>query len=199
MAVDSSCSVNSRPLTATAASTAASTATSTASTSAQQLIQQSGPSRSRQGESSAAGTAGATSSSFSSAANGQQTGVQAANSPETSAASNSLLDNDSFESSETVNTSYNGDNLSHEISANIDDLLSNSVGYVKPYWIPDNEAPACMGCSTKFNLIVRRHHCRGCGQVFCSSCCHYYIKLPYLSYKEGRICKICVNLLDCCK
>lgn len=47
-------------------------------------------------------------------------------------------------------------------SANIDDFLSNSVGYIKPYWVPDSEAPNCMFCNTKFNIIVRRHHCRAC-------------------------------------
>ena len=128
----------------------------------------------------------------------------------TATTSSLLIDNDSYESADTVNTGFTQDdendenNLSNREIANssssntnIDDLLLNSVGYVKPYWIPDKEAPNCMFCGTKFNLIVRRHHCRACGKVACSLCCHYYIKLPYLGFKEGRICKVCVNLLDC--
>ena len=166
---DSSCSVNSRPPLTSAPENSATNSTATGASSLQQCIQQSG--RSTAGCSEERSTAlEPTSSSFShsSTANGHQTGVQPPNDQDTSVASNSLLD--SYESSETVNASYNGDgNLSNEISAssNIDDLLSNSVGYIRPYWVPDKEAPVCMNCSTKFNLIVRRHHCRACGTPFC--------------------------------
>lgn len=54
------------------------------------------------------------------------------------------------------------DNLNENNTTNpdLDEFLSNSVGYVKPHWIPDKEAPVCMFCNAKFNLINRRHHCR---------------------------------------
>ena len=29
-----------------------------------------------------------------------------------------------------------------------------------PRWVPDDEAPACMGCQDVFTLFKRRHHCR---------------------------------------
>ena len=29
-----------------------------------------------------------------------------------------------------------------------------------PRWLPDEEAPACMGCQDAFTLFKRRHHCR---------------------------------------
>ena len=29
-----------------------------------------------------------------------------------------------------------------------------------PRWVPDEEAPACMGCQDLFTLFKRRHHCR---------------------------------------
>ena len=38
-------------------------------------------------------------------------------------------------------------------------------------WIPDSEASECMVChAAKFSLTVRRHHCRSCGRIICSSC-----------------------------
>ena len=34
-----------------------------------------------------------------------------------------------------------------------------------PRWVPDEEAPACMGCQDLFTLFKRRHHCRWDGQL----------------------------------
>jgi len=44
-------------------------------------------------------------------------------------------------------------------------------------WKPDNSTDHCKICNRKFNLIIRRHHCRLCGFVFCNSCCHRKIPL----------------------
>ena len=37
-------------------------------------------------------------------------------------------------------------------------------------WVPDADATACLACAAKFTLFRRRHHCRGCGEVFCDDC-----------------------------
>ena len=37
-------------------------------------------------------------------------------------------------------------------------------------WMGDDEATACLICHKKFTLMIRRHHCRGCGRLVCSSC-----------------------------
>eukprot|EP00658_Telonema_sp_P-2_P023583 TRINITY_DN1945_c0_g1_i1.p1 TRINITY_DN1945_c0_g1~~TRINITY_DN1945_c0_g1_i1.p1 ORF type:complete len:271 (-),score=58.34 TRINITY_DN1945_c0_g1_i1:296-1108(-) len=43
-------------------------------------------------------------------------------------------------------------------------------------WEPDSERSNCAGCKIKFfsfrswNDIVRKHHCRMCGKIFCSEC-----------------------------
>jgi hypothetical protein len=36
-------------------------------------------------------------------------------------------------------------------------------------WLNDNSAQMCMhnGCTRRFKLFTRRHHCRRCGQIFC--------------------------------
>lgn len=41
----------------------------------------------------------------------------------------------------------------------------------KDRWIPDDATSHCMCCKRqKFSLVTRRHHCRRCGRVVCSSC-----------------------------
>ncbi|KAG5671509.1 hypothetical protein PVAND_001703 [Polypedilum vanderplanki] len=67
-------------------------------------------------------------------------------------------------------------------------------GSVPPYWIPDEMTNACMQCDQKFSLIKRRHHCRACGLLLCSSCCNEKFYLYYLK-SEGRICKPCHDIL----
>jgi hypothetical protein len=77
----------------------------------------------------------------------------------------------------------------------------------RPQWVSDRAANACTNCKTGFGftrrrcpglfvtLIVRRHHCRSCGQVFCSSCVPPVLSraLPQLSYDQAvRVCLDCV-------
>ncbi|UXI18193.1 Krueppel-like factor 2 [Sarcoptes scabiei] len=69
------------------------------------------------------------------------------------------------------------------------------LGKVKPFWIPDEDAANCLHCDSKFTIIKRRHHCRSCGKVLCSQCCNYKAKLPYLEFKESRVCQLCYEIL----
>ncbi|XP_055705238.1 zinc finger FYVE domain-containing protein 16 isoform X2 [Phlebotomus papatasi] len=70
------------------------------------------------------------------------------------------------------------------------------LGKVAPYWIPDNVTNFCMQCNLKFSLIKRRHHCRACGQVLCSTCCSLRAKLEYLGDVEARICIQCDAIMS---
>lgn len=72
----------------------------------------------------------------------------------------------------------------------------NNLGKVQPYWIPDNMTMCCMQCNQKFSFIKRRHHCRACGQVLCSTCCSLKAKLEYMGDVEARICVQCDILLN---
>jgi len=38
-------------------------------------------------------------------------------------------------------------------------------------WLPDAAAKDCACCGAVFNLMVRRSHCRACGDVVCRNCC----------------------------
>lgn len=39
------------------------------------------------------------------------------------------------------------------------------------FWMSDRSAKACYECDKLFTFFRRRHHCRSCGQIFCSDCC----------------------------
>lgn len=41
--------------------------------------------------------------------------------------------------------------------------------------MPDSVSKECYRCSEKFTTFRRRHHCRVCGQIFCSQCCNEHI------------------------
>ncbi|XP_047499794.1 zinc finger FYVE domain-containing protein 9-like isoform X5 [Penaeus chinensis] len=70
------------------------------------------------------------------------------------------------------------------------------VGHYAPFWIPDEDAPYCQECGQKFTVIRRRHHCRACGRVLCAQCCHDKAPLPYMEYKEARVCGSCLQLIQ---
>ncbi|XP_040595516.1 FYVE and coiled-coil domain-containing protein 1 isoform X1 [Mesocricetus auratus] len=54
----------------------------------------------------------------------------------------------------------------------------------------DMEANHCHDCKREFSWIVRRHHCRICGRIFCYYCCNNYaVTKP--SGKKERCCRAC--------
>ncbi|CAF1245680.1 unnamed protein product [Adineta ricciae] len=69
------------------------------------------------------------------------------------------------------------------------------LGSIAPDWVSDDLAPACMKCANKFSITRRRHHCRACGKVFCSTCCWQKVKLIHDDSKEDRACNDCVKTI----
>jgi hypothetical protein len=51
-----------------------------------------------------------------------------------------------------------------------------------PVWIPDNFSLQCGDCAGAFSWRKRRHHCRGCGSLFCAACVNKKIAIPHLGY-----------------
>lgn len=45
-------------------------------------------------------------------------------------------------------------------------------------WVEDSSVAKCYQCGNKFSFMLRKHHCRLCGRVFCYYCSNYYTKLP---------------------
>lgn len=54
----------------------------------------------------------------------------------------------------------------------------------------DMEVNHCHDCKREFSWIVRRHHCRICGLVFCYYCCNNYAVTKPNGKKE-RCCRAC--------
>uniref|UniRef100_K3W822 phosphatidylinositol-3,5-bisphosphate 3-phosphatase n=1 Tax=Globisporangium ultimum (strain ATCC 200006 / CBS 805.95 / DAOM BR144) TaxID=431595 RepID=K3W822_GLOUD len=59
-------------------------------------------------------------------------------------------------------------------------------------WVPDSLAEKCYGCHASFTLVLRRHHCRRCGNVFCDTCSS--ARIPLVSagfFTPVRVCEKC--------
>ncbi|XP_075390808.1 phosphatidylinositol-3,5-bisphosphate 3-phosphatase MTMR3 isoform X2 [Tenrec ecaudatus] len=63
-------------------------------------------------------------------------------------------------------------------------------------WLPDHLAAHCFACDSAFWLASRKHHCRNCGNVFCSSCCNQKVPVPSQQlFEPSRVCKSCYSSL----
>ena len=47
-----------------------------------------------------------------------------------------------------------------------------------PRWMDDSDSDICLGCSKEFGVLLRRHHCRRCGGLFCADCSNEYVQIP---------------------
>ena len=55
-------------------------------------------------------------------------------------------------------------------------------------WMRDSEAPQCLGCSRSFSFLIRKHHCRKCGKIYCDQCSSRVF--PHRG-KNMRVCDTC--------
>lgn len=65
------------------------------------------------------------------------------------------------------------DNIKNKTSLrrrNITNYLDKLLPRSMHKWIDDSSITECYICSKSFNIMNRRHHCRACGRIFCSSC-----------------------------
>jgi hypothetical protein len=60
-----------------------------------------------------------------------------------------------------------------------------------PIWVPDSLASECYQCKLPLTFFRRKHHCRSCGYIFCSTCVSKKALLLHVS--ATRFCKVCVQ------
>ncbi|KAG9480868.1 hypothetical protein GDO78_010245 [Eleutherodactylus coqui] len=64
----------------------------------------------------------------------------------------------------------------------------------KAQWIPDETEVTCMVCkSERFTMFNRRHHCRRCGRLVCSSCSMKSMVVEGCRENPARVCDQCHN------
>lgn len=65
----------------------------------------------------------------------------------------------------------------------------------KDHWKPDQASEMCNAprCALHFSLLHRRHHCRRCGDIFCSECVQRAVPLDQLArfHPEGKAARAC--------
>lgn len=73
-----------------------------------------------------------------------------------------------------------------------------SVGKISPSgpdWVDDTNVTQCKSCGFVFSFIIRKHHCRMCGHVFCRYCAAETWPLPKFEYLSPvRVCRKCARL-----
>ena len=74
---------------------------------------------------------------------------------------------------------------------------SYSESNLRQYWMPDQVAVECYECAAKFTTFRRKHHCRICGQIFCSRCCGNFICGRFMNFNGSiRVCNPCHRFIE---
>lgn len=67
---------------------------------------------------------------------------------------------------------------------------------LQKFWMPDSKAKECYDCSVKFTTFRRRHHCRLCGQIFCSKCCNQVVPGKIIKCSgDLKVCTYCSKVV----
>ena len=69
------------------------------------------------------------------------------------------------------------------------------LGDVAVPWVPAERVTMCMLCNTVFSFVIRKHHCRSCGKVFCGRCTSNKAPIKYKNNEAAKVCDTCVGIL----
>ena len=76
-------------------------------------------------------------------------------------------------------------------------IASEDGTFVPPRWELDQEVDRCRRCTSEFDWINRKHHCRYCGKIFCGKCSSHRMLLPreFNTTDVERVCHSCNEIL----
>uniref|UniRef100_A0A8K9UQS2 WD repeat and FYVE domain containing 3 n=1 Tax=Oncorhynchus mykiss TaxID=8022 RepID=A0A8K9UQS2_ONCMY len=82
-----------------------------------------------------------------------------------------------------------GDGRGRVFSWSVSDQPGRSAA---DHWVKDEVVDSCSGCTVRFSLTERRHHCRNCGQLFCQKCSRFQSEIKRLKISSPvRVCQNC--------
>lgn len=61
------------------------------------------------------------------------------------------------------------------------------------HWLPDDQVLQCALCNREFSSVVRKHHCRLCGDIFCETCSARKLNVAELNLIDQRGCITCYD------
>ncbi|CAG8438826.1 1515_t:CDS:10 [Scutellospora calospora] len=103
-----------------------------------------------------------------------------------------ISDTRSIRSVQTIAST--GNNSGYSFSKVIRRLRGEGVN--KGYWMADDSCKECYECKVTFTIVRRKHHCRICGQIFCSKCASNIIPGEKFNYDGAmRVCNFCRQLM----
>ncbi|KAI8647484.1 FYVE zinc finger-domain-containing protein [Parasitella parasitica] len=150
----------------------------------------------------AANTAASTDSNVNSNSNSNPTNSNPTNSNPTNSNPTNSNSNHSNSSSNHSNSSSNhsNSNIAYTTQNSPPSIRGRSASSASPttlngsllprsqrVWEMDRQAPECRRCHRRFNFLIRRHHCRRCGQIVCDKCSSNRIRLPVEELIEDPI------------
>ncbi|XP_054721227.1 FYVE and coiled-coil domain-containing protein 1-like [Uloborus diversus] len=74
-----------------------------------------------------------------------------------------------------------------------DQLAFMQKAKISDRWMNNHETNSCLGCKSYFSFMLRKHHCRHCGRIFCYSCSNNWL-FSASSSKQVRVCNECYKL-----
>ncbi|XP_039182796.1 zinc finger FYVE domain-containing protein 26 isoform X2 [Crotalus tigris] len=82
-------------------------------------------------------------------------------------------------------------------AASVQDFVPPEKPPPKQQWIPDDTEVTCMVCKTeRFTMFNRRHHCRRCGRLVCSSCSTKRMVVESCNENSARVCDQCYSYFN---
>ncbi|XP_015188060.1 PREDICTED: 1-phosphatidylinositol 3-phosphate 5-kinase isoform X1 [Polistes dominula] len=82
------------------------------------------------------------------------------------------------------------------VASKSSNLKSYKDSELRSYWMPDSVSKQCYECGERFTTFRRKHHCRVCGQIFCSKCCSDQIPGKIMGCTgDLRVCTYCCKVV----